>query len=109
MEHPHTILQKLLTMQMCAPLCKSVHQIFSEQETQLSLTWAASIAPRFSGFGKAAIFVGEVQDVPLSQSQELGSPVDIYHLLSMVFHMCGIHCNDEQEKKKKKVLIPEQC
>lgn len=71
MEHLHTILQKLLTMQMCAPLCKSVHQIVSEQEIQLSFTWAASITRSFSGFGMAATFEGEVRDVPLSQSQEL--------------------------------------
>lgn len=100
MEHPHTILQKLFTMQMCAPLCKSVHQIVSEQRIQLSFTWAASIPPSFSGFGMAAAFEGEVQDVPLSQSQELRSPVDIYHSLSMVFHMYRIHCKDEQKKKK---------
>lgn len=100
MEHSHTILQKLLTMQMCAPLCKSVHQIVSEQGTQLSFTWAASIIPSFQWLWHDSNFWGRSSICTL-----ILDPGDLVSsgnlsLLSMVFHTCRIHSKDEHYKKR---------
>lgn len=87
-------------MQMCAPLCKSVHQIVSEQEIQLSFTWAASIISSFRWLWHGSNFWGRSSSCSLIPSSGALVSMDIYPLLSIVFHTCRVHCKDEQEKKK---------
>lgn len=99
MEYSHTILQKLLTMQMRAPLCKSVHQIVSEQEIQLSFTWAASIIPSSRWLWHGSNFWGRSSSCSLIPSSGALVSMDIYPFLSIVFHTCRVHCKDEQGKK----------
>lgn len=105
MEYSHTVLQKLLTMQMCAPLCKSVHQIVSEQEIQLSNTWAASIIPiipSFQWLWHGSNFWGSSSGtfIPFS-----GALVSSGHLpLAEQFSTCRAHCKDEQKNKRCRFL-----
>lgn len=91
---------------MCAPLWKSVHQIVSVQEIQLSFTWAASIIPSFRWLWHGSNFWGRSSSCSLIPSSGALVSMDIYPLLSIVFHTCRVHCKDN---RKKKVLIPEQC